>query len=52
LKQSLTRRYFKPRRWKEGISVEHASASTIAGVRKLAHRDLIGSDEETVCITT
>jgi threonine synthase len=36
----------------EGIFVEPASASTIAGVRKLADKDLIDSDEETICITT
>ena len=37
---------------KEGIFVEPASASTIAGVRKLAAGGLIDADEETVCITT
>ena len=37
---------------KEGIFVEPASASTIAGVRKLAAGGFIGADEETVCITT
>jgi threonine synthase len=36
----------------EGIFVEPASASTIAGVRKLTDEDLIDPDEETVCITT
>ena len=36
----------------EGIFVEPASASTIAGVRKLADKDLIDPDEETICITT
>ena len=36
----------------EGIFVEPASASTIAGVRKLADRGFIDPDEETVCITT
>ena len=37
---------------KEGIFVEPASASTIAGVRKLAAGGFIDADEETVCITT
>jgi threonine synthase len=37
---------------KEGIFVEPASASTIAGVRKLVDERSIDSDEETVCITT
>jgi len=36
----------------EGIFVEPASASTIAGVRKLAAEGSIDPDEETVCITT
>lgn len=36
----------------EGIFVEPASASTIAGARKLAAEGLIDSDEVTVCITT
>jgi threonine synthase len=36
----------------EGIFVEPASASTIAGVRKLAAQGFIEPDEETVCITT
>lgn len=36
----------------EGIFVEPASASTIAGVRKLAAGGFIDPDEETVCITT
>jgi threonine synthase len=36
----------------EGIFVEPASASTIACVRTLVSKDLIDSDEETVCITT
>ena len=36
----------------EGIFVEPASASTIAGVRKLAAEGFIEPDEETVCITT
>jgi threonine synthase len=37
---------------KEGIFVEPASASTIAGVGKLLNGGLIDPDEETVCITT
>jgi threonine synthase len=36
----------------EGIFVEPASASTIAGLRKLAAGRFIDADEETVCITT
>jgi threonine synthase len=36
----------------EGIFVEPASASTLAGVRKLAAEGVIDADEETVCITT
>jgi threonine synthase len=36
----------------EGLFVEPASASTIAGVKKLAAEGLIDADEETVCITT
>jgi threonine synthase len=36
----------------EGIFVEPASASTIAGVGKLADRGFINPDEEIVCITT
>jgi threonine synthase len=36
----------------EGIFVEPASASTIAGVRKLVDRGFIDPDEEIVCITT
>lgn len=36
----------------EGIFVEPASASTIAGVRKLVSQGSIDPDEETVCITT
>ena len=37
---------------KEGIFVEPASASTIAGVRKLAEGGFIEPDDEIVCITT
>jgi len=37
---------------KEGIFVEPASASTIAGVRKLADERSIDLDDEIVCITT
>jgi threonine synthase len=37
---------------KEGIFVEPASASTIAGVRKLVGGGLIDPDEEIVCIAT
>jgi threonine synthase len=37
---------------KEGIFVEPASASTIAGVKKLADGGFIDPDEEIVCITT
>jgi threonine synthase len=37
---------------KEGIFVEPASASTIAGVGKLLNGGFIDPDEETVCITT
>jgi threonine synthase len=36
----------------EGIFVEPASASTIAGIRKLTDEGFIDPDEETVCITT
>jgi len=37
---------------REGIFVEPASASTIAGVRKLVDQGVIETDEEVVCITT
>jgi threonine synthase len=37
---------------KEGIFVEPASASTIAGVRKLADEGVIKADDEVVCIAT
>lgn len=37
---------------REGIFVEPASASTIAGVKRLVHEGLIDSDEQVVCITT
>ncbi len=37
---------------REGIFVEPASASTIAGVRKLTEKGVIDADEEIVCITT
>ena len=37
---------------KEGIFVEPASASTLAGVRKLVGGGFIDPDEEIVCITT
>jgi threonine synthase len=37
---------------KEGVFVEPASASTIAGVRKLVRAGFIDPDEEIVCITT
>ena len=37
---------------KEGIFVEPASASTVAGVSKLVERGTIDHDEEVVCITT
>ncbi|ADB58638.1 threonine synthase [Archaeoglobus profundus] len=37
---------------KEGIGVEPASASSLAGLRKLVENGYIGSDETVVCITT
>jgi threonine synthase len=37
---------------REGIFVEPASASTIAGVRKLVDEGVIKADEEVVCIAT
>ncbi len=36
----------------EGIGVEPASASSIAGLRKLAEMGVIDSDESVVCVTT
>jgi len=36
----------------EGIGVEPASASSIAGLRKLAELGIIEPDERTVCVTT
>jgi threonine synthase len=36
----------------EGLGVEPASASTIAGLRKLVEQGVIGSDERVVCIAT
>ncbi|MCE8427683.1 MAG: threonine synthase [Candidatus Methanoperedens sp.] len=36
----------------EGIGVEPASASSIAGLRKLARMGLIDKDEKVVCVTT
>ena len=36
----------------EGVGVEPASAASIAGLRKLRERDVIGSDENVVCLTT
>jgi len=37
---------------REGIFVEPAAASSIAGLRKLTHEGLIQRDEEIVCVTT
>jgi len=36
----------------EGVGVEPASAASIAGLRKLREQDVIGSDENVVCLTT
>jgi len=36
----------------EGIGVEPASASSIAGLRKLVELGVIGTDEKVVCVTT
>lgn len=36
----------------EGLGVEPASASTIAGLRKLVEQGIIGRDERVVCIAT
>ncbi len=36
----------------EGIFVEPASASSIAGLKKLIHKGIIMADEKVVCITT
>ena len=36
----------------EGIGVEPASASSIAGLRKLVEMGVIGNDESVVCVTT
>jgi threonine synthase len=36
----------------EGIGVEPASASSIAGLRKLVDLGVIGTDEKVVCVTT
>jgi len=36
----------------EGLGVEPASASTIAGLRKLVEQGIIGGDERVVCIAT
>jgi len=36
----------------EGIGVEPASASSVAGLKKLLKNGLIESDEKIVCITT
>jgi threonine synthase len=37
---------------KEGIGVEPASAASVAGLRKLRERGVVGSDEHVVCLTT
>jgi threonine synthase len=37
---------------REGIFVEPAAASSIAGLRKLTHEGLVQRDEEIVCVTT
>ena len=37
---------------KEGLFVEPASASSIAGLKKLLDMGVIGKDEEVVCVTT
>ncbi|MFC7113933.1 threonine synthase [Natronoarchaeum sp. GCM10025703] len=36
----------------EGVGVEPASAASIAGLRKLREQDVVGSDENVVCLTT
>jgi threonine synthase len=36
----------------EGIGVEPASASSLAGLRKLVEQGVIGTDEKVVCVTT
>ena len=36
----------------EGIFVEPASASSIAGLKKLVKNGVIGKDERVVCVTT
>ena len=37
---------------REGLFVEPASASSVAGLKKLLEEDLIGRDEEVVCVAT
>ena len=37
---------------REGLFVEPASASSVAGLKKLLEQDLIGRDEEVVCVAT
>jgi threonine synthase len=36
----------------EGIGVEPASASTVAGLKKLVGMGVVGRDERVVCVTT
>ncbi|MCL9812324.1 threonine synthase [Natranaeroarchaeum aerophilus] len=36
----------------EGVGVEPASAASVAGLRKLREQDVIGRDENVVCLTT
>jgi threonine synthase len=36
----------------EGVGVEPASAASLAGLRKLRERGVVGADEEVVCLTT
>jgi threonine synthase len=36
----------------EGVGVEPASAASVAGLRKLRERGVVGADEQVVCLTT
>jgi len=36
----------------EGVGVEPASATSVAGLRKLRDRGVVGADEQVVCLTT